>query len=225
MRRPTRHRIGCEVHGEVAWVCLRAQDGFMVVSVAGEAGVPLRLVSADERPAISVLDQKALNPYFHDILKPLLDPARNRDAVMPGAATEYRLKAAEFENANWEFQPYPAMFLLNYLSTTVAFMKCMATTLDISQAMDVVLGAVNAAPAMVAGNAADLWNAQQHRNNVTVALKGELQWSTYSGTVNDARISFDHPASWTVMDGSVNQQFASRTAWWCTTTAATGWPY
>lgn len=237
-----------------SWTCLRENNDMLVVSVAADSPVPMRLATDQKRIGTSVLDATALPPYFHQILKPLLDQHKGLAVSMPGATVDYESGAAGVESLEWELRPYPAMFLLNHVSTLVqstmdadakpatidasrtaqcvapllesnkehraleetwavpfikGFMECIAGSVEISQRMDVLLGAAHAAPALIAGAAVEQWSQLTAVESSTVSIAGEMEWTTYTGTINAAKISFSHPAAWTVMDGSVNQQFAA----------------
>lgn len=234
------------------WTCLREHNDMLVVSVAADSPLPVRVATQEKPIGRSVLDATALTPYFHQLLKPLLDQHKELAAVMPGAAVEYESGAAG--SLEWELRPYPAMFLLNHAATMVqstmdadahpesigasrtaqcvapllegskehreleeswatpfvkGFMACIAGSLEISQRMDVLLGAANAAPALIAGAAIEQWSQLTAVESSTVTIAGEMEWKTYTGTINAAKISFTHPVAWTVMDGSVNQQFGA----------------
>ncbi|POH71934.1 hypothetical protein CVS27_18005 [Arthrobacter glacialis] len=241
-----------------AWICLRESTGKVVVSVSASTSVPLRLATAEQRFGAAVPNPTILNPYFQQVFTPLVKGANARAGAVPGAAVEFELSAAGADQTEWTFQPYPALFLLNYLSIMVAatlesqenledfdattaacvaplvdttmeqislasswavpfvegFMDCVAKTVQISPRMDVILGSLNAVPELVASSAAALWEqgflGEQARESVTVNIAGTMQWARYSGTLNAAKISFEHPAGWTVMDGSINQQFGQR---------------
>lgn len=242
-----------------AWICLRESSGKVVVSVSASTSVPLRLATAEQRFGTAVPNPMILNPYFQQVFTPLVTGAKGRAGALPGAAVDFELSAAGADQTEWTFQPYPALFLLNYLSTMVAatfesqqnledfdasstaacvaplvdttvehislasswavpfvegFMDCVAKTVQISPRMDVILGSLNAVPDLVASSAAALWEqgllGEQARESVIVTIAGTMQWARYSGTLNAAKISFEHPAGWTVMDGSINQQFGQR---------------
>ncbi|MHA7178305.1 hypothetical protein ACX80D_16840 [Arthrobacter sp. Sr24] len=237
-----------------SWTCLREHNDMLVVSIAADSPFPMRVATQEKRIGTSVLDATELPPYFHQILKPLLDQNRGLAAAMPGATVDYESGAAGVESLDWELRPYPAMFLLNHLASLVqstmeaiatpgdidasrtaqcvapllertkehraleeswavpfikGFMECIAGSVEISQRMDVLLGAANAVPSLIAGAAVEQWSQLTAVESSTVAIAGEMEWTTYTGTINAAKISFSHPAAWTVMDGSVNQQFAA----------------
>ena len=237
-----------------SWTCLREHNDMLVVSVAADSPLPLRVATQEKRIGTAVLDATALPPYFHQLLKPLLDQHRGLAAAMPGAAVEYESGAAGVESLEWELRPYPAMFLLNHLATLVqstmdadvkpatidasrtaqcvapllegtkehreleeswarpfvkGFMECVAGSVEISPRMDVLLGAANAVPELIAGAAIEQWSQLTAVEGSTVAISGAMEWKRYTGTINAAKFSFSHPAAWTVMDGSVNQQFAA----------------
>ncbi|WP_315913170.1 hypothetical protein [Arthrobacter sp. lap29] len=240
-----------------SWACLREHNGMLVVAVAAKSAVPLRVASHEKLLGAPVLDEKLLQPYFRQVLQPLLERHKDLVGALPGVVMEYETAAAGVEHQEWELRPYPAMFLLKYVATVVQttlddaiepatidasrtaacvaplleankeelalkeswaapfvkdFMNCVATSLEISQRMDVLLGAVNAVPDVVAGAAILEWDELQPGQGTSVAIAGAMEWSTYSGTLNDARISFEHPVGWTVMDGSVNPQFGASNA-------------
>lgn len=242
---------------EGIWTCLREHNGMLVVAVAADSAVPMRLAATEKQAGTAVLDAKGLPPYFHQILAPLLEQHKHLAPAMPGASVEYETAAAGVEHQDWELRPYPAMFLLNRLAAMVqatldagndpgavdatrtaecvapllegskekttleeswavpfvrGFMECVAGSLEISPRMDVLLGALNAVPEFVAGSAVKQWDGLAAGAGSTLVITGELEWATYSGTINNAKISFEHPVAWTVMDGSVNQQFAGGNA-------------
>lgn len=236
-----------------AWACTEAAGKLLQVAVTSP--VPLR-VPAQQNPDASMdITEPATagSGYFHRILQPLAEQRNEVAGSAPGVAAVYRTAAAGVESLEWELQPYPAMFLLQYLAAlaegvmdvelqgglgsldasrtadcvlpllqsnrgqvalveqwampfTQAFMRCLSVSLPISPRMDVLLGAVNAGPGILVDAAVERWREQGIQGG-GLDITGQLQWSSYSTTLNQVPLSFSHPAAWTVMDSTVNPQF------------------